>query len=118
MASFLLTPCKIREGWLVPKKGEPSIEVNWPQLCERLAPTGSLPGRQTLRKAAAVGAYALLVRQSSGAVTNVVLRNPDLSGDIRGILKRDPTLEGRVLAAYRFEAVKWDDVVVEAAAIR
>lgn len=118
MASFLLTPCKIREGWLVPKKDAEPLSLSWPALCALLAPSGTLLAKANLRKAAAPSAYALLVRQSSGVVSNVLLRNPDMSGDIRGVLARDPSFESRVVGAFRFDSVSWDAGVVEPAAVR
>jgi hypothetical protein len=118
VASFLLTPCKIREGWLVPRKDGETLSLSWSELCARLAPSGTLLAKQNLRKAAAPNAYAILVRQPSGVVSNVLLRNSNLSGDIRAVVQRDPTFEGRVVEAFRFEQVSWDDAVVEPGSTR
>ena len=118
VASFRITPCKLREGWLVPRKGEPPKQVTWTELCELAAPSGSLVAKQNLRKCAAQSAYVLLLRHSTGAVVNAIVRNPDLSGDIRGLLKRDPLFESRMVGAFRFDAVQWDDAMVETATVR
>lgn len=118
MASFRITPCKLREGWLVPQKGEPQKQVTWAELCELAAPSGSLVAKQNLRKCAAQSAFVLLLRHQTGAIVNAIVRNPDLSGDVRGLLKRDPTFETRLVGAFRFDDVRWDDTVVEAAVVR
>jgi hypothetical protein len=113
VASFLLTPCKIRDGWLVPKKDAEHLSLTWPALCALLAPSGALLAKANLRKAAAPNTYAVLVLQPSGVVSNVLLRNPDMSGDIRGVLVRDSSFERRVVGAFRFDSVSWDAGVVE-----
>jgi hypothetical protein len=118
VASFLLTPCKIREGWLVPQKDTAQLTLEWPALCALLAPSGTVQAKASLRKGAAPSAYAVLLSHPSGFVSNVLLRNADLSGDIRGVLKRDPSFESRVVGAFRFEQVSWDAGVVEPSAIR
>ena len=118
MASFQLTPCKIREGWLVPLKDAAPLTLAWPALCALLAPSGSVLAKANLRKGAAPSAFAILVTQPSGGVSNILLRNTDLSGDIRGLLKRDQGFERRVVGAFRFDQVSWDAGVVEPAAIR
>lgn len=118
MASFLLTPCKIREGWLVPRKDSAQLTLEWPALCALLAPSGSVVAKANLRKGAAPNAYALLIQQPAGGVSNLLLRNSDLSGDIRGVLQRDPSFESRVCGVFRFDQVLWDAGVVEPSAIR
>lgn len=118
MASFRLTRCRIREGWLVPKKGEPSTQVSWKELCAIAAPSGTLVAKQNLRKCAAQSTFVMLLRHPTGSVTNTIFRNPDLSGDIRALLKRDPTIEKRLVDAFRFDEVQWDDSVVEPEVVR
>jgi hypothetical protein len=118
MAEFHLTPCKIREGWIVPVKNTEPLTLSWPELATLCAPSGTLQAKQVLRKGAAPCAYVLLVRHPTGFVSNMLLRNPDLSGDIRALLRSDPTFEARVVGAYRFDKVFWDAGVVESATTR
>ena len=118
MASFRLVPCKLRDGWLVPRKDGEALALSWPELCARMAPSGSLLAKQNLRKAAAPNTYVILVRQPSGGISNVLVRNADMTGDIRALVQRDPTFAGRVVEAFRFEQVSWDDAVVEPGATR
>jgi len=118
VASFRLTQCKIREGWLVPQKDGEMLTLAWPALCALLAPSGTLQAKMNLRRAAAPHTFALLVKQPSGVVSNVLLRNPNLSGDIRSIVQRDLSFESRFVAAFRFDSVSWDDAVVEPSSIR
>ena len=118
MASFQVTPCKVRDGFLVPKKHEaPLTMTSWKALCALLAPSGSLAAKGNIRKFAAPNTFVVLLKSQHG-ITNVVVRNGDLSGDIRGVVDRDPTFESRVAGIYRFDSVVWDDVVVEPASIR
>lgn len=112
MASFILQRCKFREGWLVPKKGEEPERLDWSELCERLAPSGSMRARMMLRQASPNG-FLGLVRQSDGSVTNFALRNPDLSGDVRVLVKSNPSFERQLVDVYRVEKVEWEDRMIE-----
>jgi hypothetical protein len=115
MATFKLTPCKLRDGWLVPKKGEQPLEMDWKQLREALAPTRSLLALRNLRIGMQPNAYVGLLKQPNGLTTNFVVRNTDLSGDLRRMVRQDPLLAQRLIAAYRVESVQWDDKVIEPA---
>lgn len=114
MATFKLTPCKLRDGWLVPKKDSALVETDWAGLVQLLAPSRSYNAVKTLRIGVRPSAYVGLVRQPNGAVTNFVVRNMDLSGDIRGLVKNDPTFSSRFVSAYRVEDAAWDSQVLEA----
>ena len=118
MATFKLTRCKFRDGWLVPKKGELQVEVDWNGLVSILAPSKSYDALKTLRVGVAPNAYVGLVRQPTGAVTNFAIRNVDLSGDVRVISKRDPTFQTRLVDAYRVDYAQWDASVQETAQAR
>lgn len=113
MASFLLQQCRFRDGWLVPKKGESPVEVDWKGLCERLAPSRSMQARMNLRRISP-NTYVGLLRQANGSTTNFVLRNLDLSGDVRGLAKANPLFDRMLVAAYRVDRVAWDDRMIEA----
>lgn len=113
MAEFTVTRCKLREGRLFPVKGTARQKLTWEQLCALVVPSGSFAGKATLRKGAQAQSYVLLLRQPNGIITNVLVRNPDLSGDLRPLMARDPTLESRLVDAYRFDIVAWDASVVE-----
>ncbi len=114
MAAFVLQRCKYREGWLVPKKGEAPLRVEWAKLCEMLAPSGSVRARMMLRQAAPC-AFIGLLRLPDGQVSNFVLRNSDLSGDVRALAKKNPLLERQLVDVYRVERVEWEDRVIEPA---
>lgn len=113
MAKFVVTRCKLREGRLFPVKGTGRQTLNWDELCNLLVPSGSFAGKATLRKGAQAQSYVLLLRQPNGVITNALVRNPDLSGDIRPLMARDPALESRLVDAYRFDSVYWDASVKE-----
>lgn len=114
MAKFILTKCKLREGWLVPKKGEMPVQVDWQGLCEKLAPSNSPQAKRALRMGIGVNSFVGLLRQPSGQVTNFVIRNINLSGDVRSIVQRDPNFPARLVDAYRIDLADWDDAVLEA----
>lgn len=113
MATFKLTRCKLRDGWLVPAKNTDALEVDWPGLVKLLAPTKSFEAKRALRIGVRPSAFVGLLRQPSGAVTNFVVRNADLSGDIRGLVKNDPTFTTRFVDAYRVDVAAWDSQVLE-----
>jgi hypothetical protein len=113
MATFRLRRCKLRDGWFVPKKDEQPLEVDWKGLCEMLAPSRSPESRRTLRAGVSANAYVGLIRQSNGAVTNFVIRNPDMTGDVRALAKRDPTFPVRLVDAFRIESAEWDSAMLE-----
>ncbi len=112
MATFILQRCKYREGWLVPKKGEQPLQLEWHELCERLAPSGSMRARMMFRQAAP-NAFIGLVRQHDGSVTNFVYRNHDLSGDVRALVKANPAFERQLVDVFRVEKVLWEDRMIE-----
>lgn len=114
MASFKLTRCKLRDGWLVPIKNNPPVEVEWDGLVKLLAPSGTFEAKRTLRLGAAPNSFIVLVRQPSGYVSNFAVRNINLSGDIRGLVKSDPLLPVRFVDAYRVDEAGWDAQVLEA----
>jgi len=111
MATFRLQPCKLRDGWFVPQKVAP-ITLDWAGLRSRVAPSASVRAQTNLRQLAVQG-YVGTVRQPNGQITNFVLRNADLSGDVRGLTKRDPMFSQRLVDVYRVEAVDWDDRTIE-----
>ena len=112
MATFRLQPCKLRDGWFVPKKATAAIEVDWNGLRTRVAPSATPRAQSVLRNIAAQ-AYVGTLKQPNGTVTNFVIRNADLSGDIRGVLKRDPLFAHRLVDVYRVDSVVWDDKTIE-----
>lgn len=105
MARFALTPCKLRADRFVPQDGDP-IDLDWRTLCERLAPSRSRTALITLRQVQQ-GAYVGLVRGPGGPRT-FLLANADRSGDLTGILKKDPSFADRLLEVWRVDQVKWD----------
>lgn len=114
MATFKLTPCKFRDGWLVPKKDAAPLEVDWKGLCAILAPSKTLEAKRNLRIGVAANSYVGLLKQANGSVTNFVIRNTDLTGDVRALAKRDPAFSTRLTDAYRIDAAVWDSQMLEA----
>jgi len=111
MACFVLFPCKLRQDQLVPLKDGERIMLDWPQLCERFAPSHSKTSLLILRHVR-VGAFIGLVRRDK-APSTFYLFNPDRSGSLHAQLKKDPTLTERFVEAFRVDDVTWDASVTE-----
>lgn len=111
MASFRLQPCKLRENWLVPTK-EPAIVLSWSELCAKLAPSKDERALKALRLLQ-IGAFVGLSSRSGNIPSNFVLLNPDRSGNVKGVLKQDPTFATRLVEVYLVEEAQWDSKVVE-----
>ena len=111
MATFVLRKCKLRDGWLVPVKNNEPVVLDWAAVCKLLAPSKTAEAMKALRLMT-VSSYVGLV-QANGRISNFVVRNPDLSGDIRATVKRDPTFAQRLVDAYRVESVDWEDKMIE-----
>lgn len=116
MASFTLALCGYREGWLVRKRGAEPFTVDWKGLCDLLAPSKSLQAKRSLRLLAA-STFVGTIRQPNGAITNFIVRNTDLSGDIRDVVKRNPRFAESIASVYLVTAVQWEDRMLEAASI-
>lgn len=99
-------------------KNEATISTDWKGLCEKLAPSKSPQSRRTLRAGIRLNAYIGLIRQPNGTVTNFVVKNTDMSGDIRSMVRRDPALESKLVDAYRVDFVEWDSSFTEATSNR
>ena len=111
MAIFVLQKCKLRDGWLVPVKNTEPLTLDWKQACALLAPSNTDRARLLLRQMQ-VSSYVGLVRQPT-FVSNFVIRNADLSGDMRSTVKRDPSFAQRLVDAYRVDSVVWDASMTE-----
>jgi hypothetical protein len=107
MARFVLQPCRFREGWLVPVKDESPLVVDWRELSARFAPSKE-PRALSVLRLLQTGAYLGLVKGPRGP-SNFVVVNPDRSGNITKIVKRDPSFAGRLISAYRVDEVQWAD---------
>jgi len=113
MARFVLTPCKLREMWLVPQKNQPPIILTWPELLKRLAPSRdprAVGNLQFLQPQSFVG---LLHHPLSKTPSNFVMTNADRSGSIERVLKRDPTFAGRLVEVFRVEEAEYDARMTE-----
>ena len=101
---FTLLPCKIREDQLVPVKGAEPVVMTWTELLSQVAPGGHAEAQKL--KALQVQSYIGLskkTKEPSSVPGTWVLLNPDRSGNIGWILKKDPTFEKRLVVAYRVE---------------
>ena len=78
MASFTLSPCKLREGWIVPVKNAEKLVVDWKGLCSKLAPHRTPAAVLALGKLKALS-YAGLRVLPTGQKSCFVLHNANLS---------------------------------------
>jgi hypothetical protein len=111
MATFVLRKCKLRDGWLVPVKNTEPVTLEWKEAVQLLAPSKSVAALKTLRMMS-VSSFVGLVRVN-GQTANFLVRNADLSGDVRATVKRDPSFADRLVDAYRVESVDWEDRMIE-----
>ncbi len=111
MAKFILQPCKLREEWLVPTK-DPAIRLSWSELCAKLAPSRDERALKSLQLLQ-IGAFVGLSSRAGKPPSNFVLLNPDRSGNLKQVLKGDPTFASRLLEVYLVEEARWDSKVVE-----
>jgi hypothetical protein len=111
VGKIVLQKCKIRAETLVVDRKQLLETMEWAAFQEKFAPD---LGRESLLKLQNVrlGAFVGL-SQVRDNVVNFILINPDLSGDISWILKKDPSFEGRIVEVYRVELVEWDGVIAE-----
>lgn len=112
MATFTLLPCKYRDGWLVKRRDATPLTVDWKGLCELVAPSQSKAAYYSLRRLVP-SAFVGVVKSAQGRLSNFVVVNPDLSGDIRNIVKQNPNFPSTLSDVYRVESVVWDDVMIE-----
>lgn len=112
MARFVLQPCKLRAGWIVPLKNTDTVTLGWDELKTRLAPSGEYKARSALR-AMQPGGFVGLLKSRGDRITNFVFVNIDRSGNVGWWMKSDPTLEDRLVEVFRVEEVVWDDSMAE-----
>lgn len=117
----VLLPCKLREDRLVPVKGAEPKLYEWAEF--RALLQDHLPVREhrgpdaqerlrLLSRVVSQG-YVGRVRDAKepARVNLFLLSNQDHSGDLGGMIQRDPDFATRVVDAYRVEEVILDHVV-------
>lgn len=111
----VLQECKVREDRFVPTK-EPPKEFSWGELVEVLAPHKSVDAYKQLSKAE-TGAYlGLAADRRTGRLGTFFFKNPDRSGNIGWLLKKDPTVPGRIKRIFRVEEAHFERKLEEGVA--
>ncbi len=114
MASrYVLRPCRVLQGTLVPDPKQESLELDWAGLCRFFSPKGD---RSQLMKVSNLrrGHFAGLSKHSKTGQTIVfVLVNRDGSGDLRWVLRKDKSFESRLIQSYYVEHAQRDSAVTE-----
>jgi len=106
MAKFVLVPCRIRQDRLVPSD-EPET-LTWKELEARLAPSGTMEARMTLR-GIRPGAYIGLMKDPmGGSPKTFFLMNQDRSGKISWLVRKQANISEMISEVYRVESVAWD----------
>lgn len=114
MANFTVTTCRFRDGWLVPFRGSETLELDWAALIQRVAPGAPA---EVLRPLRMLVPNTFVVRRllPTGRRISVIVRNQNMSGDVREMAKKDPDFAASVEAVYRVDRVLWEDRMIEAA---
>jgi len=107
MAKFFLQPCRLREDKLVPTK-EPKVEFKWLDLVSRLAPSKSKNAQMVLRRMERGCFIGLVLNEQTKEAVNFLLLNPDRSGSVKALLRKDPSFERRLIEVFRVEDFAWD----------
>jgi hypothetical protein len=111
MANFVLFPCKLRQDHLIPKKDGEPLSLDWKGLVEKLAPSRSHQAMMILHHVR-LGSFVGLIKRD-GRLNTFYLYDPTLNGSLREQLKKDPTMEERLVEVWRVDHVRWDAVVTE-----
>ena len=107
MASFVLQPCKLRDGRFVPRDSEP-MRLDWTGLTKVVAPSRSPHSYQILLSMQADGYVGVIKGEDDGRLSTFFYMGPMRNGDFRSILKKDETIGDRIDSVYRVDEVKWD----------
>lgn len=113
MSRFVLQPCRVRDDYFVPTKGEAQVEVNWPELAKRLAPTKEPTALRTLLRLQVGGFVGVRKAPGHAKPTNFFLMNPDRSGKLGWILKQNPKFGEQVESVFRVEIAEYDASTTE-----
>lgn len=112
MARFVLQPCKLRDAWFIPTKDVP-IELQWMDLCARLAPSQTKNAQMVLRRLERGCFIGLVLNEKVKQAVNFLYLTPDRSGNAKGLVKKDPTFERRLIEVFRVEDFVWDSTLQE-----
>lgn len=111
--SVVLLKQKVRGDCFVAEKGAKPQTLSWSGLCDLLAPHKTQDAMTQLRRARQ-GAYIGLVKSRHAPGNGVFfMQNPDRSGNIAFILRKDPQFEDRLVCCYRVEMARWPGQLTE-----
>ena len=113
MAELVLLPCKLRDDWIVPAKGGVPTTFDWDTLAAKLAPPNDPQALRNLRQLQASAFIGLIRSKRDQRPVSFFLLNPDRTGTVGWLLKKDPSFTDRLLEVYRVESVVWDGEMKE-----
>jgi hypothetical protein len=118
LARFVLQPAKVRDDWIVVDRTAEPIELDWPKLRQLLAPHGTVEGVATLRRMKPRAFIGLkraspAFQQQGIKVTNFMFMDSFGQGNLRWLIKQQPTFPDQIESVYRIEVVQWDERLVD-----
>ena len=93
--------CLLRRGLLVPR-GEPET-LTLPDAIKRLAPSGGRGAKLNVLRVRSNSFIGLI--KKNGSVSNFIISNVTMDGDIRWLLHKKPEIEDQILEVYRVDRV-------------
>jgi len=109
MTTLTLQRYKLRGTKLVPQRDAVPEDLDWPKLVERLAPSGSTYAMLLLRHAKPGEFVGTRTRDGQPSAFKIAVPG----GQIRSILKAQPTFGSDLLEVYRVERTQWDASMTE-----
>lgn len=109
MTTLTLQRCRLRGTKLVPQRDSEPEDLDWPGLVERLAPSQSIQALLLLRHVKPGEFVGTRRRQGRPSAFKIAL--PD--GQIKSVLRAQPTFGSDLLEVYRVERTQWDASMTE-----
>lgn len=113
MARFVLQPCRLREGKLVPEKDSETLTMNWRELVSKLAPSNRVEALKTLQYLQRGAYVGLLEQDGNRPPSNFCFVAQDRSGNVGEVLRRNPSFSRRLKEVYQVVELERDSGMME-----
>jgi hypothetical protein len=113
MSRYVLLPCRLRDGKLVPEKESEGITMSWRELVVKLAPSNRVEALKTLQHLQRGAFVGLLDQGDSRPPSNFCFVAQDRSGNVGEVLRRNPSFSRRLKEVYQVIEVERDSGMME-----
>jgi hypothetical protein len=113
MSRFVLKPCRLRDGKLVPEKESESITMTWRELVSKLAPSNRVEALKTLQYLQRGAFVGLLDRGGNMPPSNFCFVAQDRSGNISEVIRRNPSFSRKLKEVYQVVELERDSGMME-----